>query len=195
MYWCMSPSITASARLYARLPVPPGTSASGTPPSSLYWCQRSSSSSSAAARNWRIATSPSVRPAVAKAAGGSAKSRVPAIAPAPTAAPLSTKERRVVKCPDWSVLSILSPVEFGGQGAWALHGWLDQPNDPVGAIRHNIVFRLRDSHGQWAAIQGAATDAAARPHRSLSIDRVWSGAGDNRAAIFGTNAPACTPRS
>src|ERR1700694_58210 len=60
MYWSMSPSSWLRASWYGPLPLPPGTSLSWIPPSSLYCCHRSVSRISAAAKNLRIAASPFV---------------------------------------------------------------------------------------------------------------------------------------
>src|SRR6266487_5627194 len=77
------------------------------PPSSLYCCQRSVSSVSSAARNRRIAPSPGVRPPLARAFGGSANSRPAPTVAAPATAPLSKKERRLLRCSDRSVASMV----------------------------------------------------------------------------------------
>src|SRR5262245_46688128 len=74
------------------MPLPPGTSASCTPPSSLYWIQKSASSISSAAGNRSRAASPGVRPPAAYAL---LTSNPPAAAPAPTANPFSKKDRRL----------------------------------------------------------------------------------------------------
>ena len=63
---------------------------------------------SAAARKRRIAASPLVRPPLAKAGEASVSSRPAPRVPAPSAAPLTRKERRFVRCPDCSVVSIIS---------------------------------------------------------------------------------------
>src|SRR4051812_35441029 len=115
MYWSMSLSITASARVYARFPLPPATSASWTPPSSLYCFQRSASSSSAAARNLRIAASPAGSPSPASAAGVSIRNLPAPRVRAPAAAPLTRKDRRLVRCSDDSFIDVLL---FGGTGGY-----------------------------------------------------------------------------
>src|SRR6266567_1004068 len=92
MYWGMSESSTCSAAVYAALPLPPGTSLSWIPPSSLYCCQKSVSRISAAAKKRRIAASPGVRPPLASASDASPSNSAPsAAAPAP-----SRNERRLV---------------------------------------------------------------------------------------------------
>src|SRR5712692_158495 len=81
------------------------------PPSSLYCCHASVSRISAAARNRRMAASPGVRPplrSAARAADPSASSRPAAIVPAPSASPPSTKERRLVRGANCSVVSMIS---------------------------------------------------------------------------------------
>src|SRR3954451_7143764 len=113
MYWSMSLSITASARVYARFPLPPATSASWTPPSSLYCFQRSASSSSAAARNLRIATSPAGSASPASAAGVSIRSLPAPRVRAPAAAPLARKARRLVRCSDDSFICVLLLLGLG----------------------------------------------------------------------------------
>src|SRR6266851_67205 len=88
IYWAMSLSSTGRAAVYCALPLPPGTSLSWMPPSSLYCCQKSVSRISAADRNRRMAASPGVRPplsASAKAGTPLARRAAP-MAPAPTAA-------------------------------------------------------------------------------------------------------------
>src|ERR1700730_4316060 len=95
----MSPSNTLRAAVYGALPLPPGTSLSWIPPSSLYCCHRSASMISAADRNLRMAASPCVRPALSSAANAVtplASSPEPTV-PAPAASPVSKKERRLVK--------------------------------------------------------------------------------------------------
>src|SRR5712691_10756998 len=94
------------------------------PPSSLYCCQASVSSVSAAARKRRIAASPGVRPPLAEAGVASANSRPAAIVAAPAAAPLSRKERRLLRCSDCSVVSMIfslsnRPCQRAGGGAGA----------------------------------------------------------------------------
>src|SRR5579883_2253949 len=84
------------------LPLPPGTSLSWMPPSSLYCCHKSLSMISAAARNRRIATSPLVRPlllvplALAKAGTAVVNSPELMVVAAPTATLVRRKERRLV---------------------------------------------------------------------------------------------------
>src|ERR1043166_79191 len=90
----MSESSTATAAVYSGLPVPPGTSGSCTPPSSLYWIQKSASSNSNAAGNRSNAASPSVRPPLASAVRMLANSPAP-IVPAVRAIVLPRKERRL----------------------------------------------------------------------------------------------------
>src|SRR6266700_5081517 len=106
----MSPSSTSRPATYGALPLPPGTSLSWMPPSSLYCCHRSLSMISIAARNLRMATSPCVRralPSWAKAGNPLANSPVP-MAPAPTtASPLRKKERRPVEYLDCCVLCFM----------------------------------------------------------------------------------------
>src|SRR3954470_14549132 len=113
MYWFMSSSSTSTASVYASFPLPPGTSPSWMPASSLYCCQRSDSMISAAARNRRIAASPLVRrpplalvwPFFAKTSGGSTSKRPTAVAPTPSAAPLYISERRLIRSCGWWVVS------------------------------------------------------------------------------------------
>src|SRR5712691_9201153 len=84
----MSPSSTLRASVYTELPLPPGTSLSWIPPSSLYCCHRSVSRVSAAARNLRIAASPGVRrPDFSSGALLRAKSPSPSRAAPQVAAP------------------------------------------------------------------------------------------------------------
>src|SRR6266581_5267799 len=85
----------------AALPLPPGTSLSWMPPSSLYCCHRSLSRISTAARNLRMATSPCVRLAfLSSAKDGNDNpfdnSPVPKSLAPPTTSPLLKKERRLV---------------------------------------------------------------------------------------------------
>src|SRR6476660_8067800 len=107
MYCDMSLSSTSSARTYAGLPLPPGTSASWIPPSSLYCCHKSASMSSAAASNRRIAASPAVRPPLARAVGALANSPAPMV-PAPTASDLPKKERRLMELFEGLTISFIS---------------------------------------------------------------------------------------
>src|SRR5215469_4922136 len=58
MYWGKSLSSISSAVVYAGIPVPPDTSLSWIPPSSLYWIQKSLSRISAAAAKRSSAASP-----------------------------------------------------------------------------------------------------------------------------------------
>src|SRR5439155_27041657 len=83
-------------RVYSGLPVPPGTSESWTPPSSLYWIQKSASSNSSAAGNRSSAASPAVRPPRASAVRMLVNSPAP-IVPAPTASDLPRNERRLIE--------------------------------------------------------------------------------------------------
>src|SRR6266699_4306088 len=92
----MSSSRTSRAAVYFALPLPPGTSLSWTPPSSLYWTQKSVSSISAAAANRSSAASPGVRPPLASAVRVLTKNPAP-IVPAPTASDLPKKERRLIE--------------------------------------------------------------------------------------------------
>src|SRR2546427_2121629 len=113
MYCGMSSSSASSAPVYFAFPLPPGTSLSWIPPSSLYCCHRSVSRISAAARNLRIAASPCVRPALPASARAGAPLKSPeTVAPAPTASPVPKKERRLVLCPGYlgacSMISSLS---------------------------------------------------------------------------------------
>src|SRR5207249_4266199 len=77
-------------------PLPPGTSLSWTPASSLYWTQKSVSSISAAAANRSNAASPGVRPPLASAFRMLVNSPAPPMVPAPTASDLPKKERRLI---------------------------------------------------------------------------------------------------
>ena len=95
MYCAMSSSRTASASAYAGFPLPPGTSRSWMPASSLYCCQRSDSRISAAARNRRIAASPLGESAARHPPQQLSASNPAPTAPAPTAAPLSKNDRRL----------------------------------------------------------------------------------------------------
>src|SRR5437588_3191491 len=103
MYWGMSPSSFFRALTYGVLPLPPGTSLSWTPPSSLYCCQRSLSMISAAARNRRMATSPGVTSPLAFAVGVFSNNPAPMV-PAPTASDLPKKERRLREPFDRSIV-------------------------------------------------------------------------------------------
>src|SRR5262249_42486146 len=91
----MSESSTSKAAVYSGLPLPPGTSESWTPPSSLYWIQKSASSISRAAGNRSSAASPGVRPPLASAVRMLANNPAP-IVPAPSAIVLPRKERRLM---------------------------------------------------------------------------------------------------
>src|SRR6266702_6868414 len=100
----MSSSSTSSALVYVGLPLPPGTSLSWIPPSSLYCCQRSVSRISAAARNRRIAASPLVRlplcssgPFFAKADELLANSPTPTVAALAAVNPFFTNLRRLIE--------------------------------------------------------------------------------------------------
>src|SRR6266480_1081730 len=101
----MSSSSTARAAVYNGLPLPPGTSSSWMPPSSLYWIQKSASSISAAAANRSKAASPGVRPPLASAVRMLVNSPAPPMVPAPTANDLPRKERRLIKRLDRSTFS------------------------------------------------------------------------------------------
>src|SRR5215831_14375209 len=108
----MSLSSFFSAAVYRRLPVPPGTSLSWMPPSSLYCCHRSVSRISSADRKRRIAASPADRlPLLTAAAAGepTASTRPTPVAAAPNAAPPIRKERRLVlRC---SLVSMITPSD------------------------------------------------------------------------------------
>src|SRR6516162_10405307 len=99
MYWGKSESRFFSLAVKNLFPVPPGTSLSGIPPSSLYCTQKSLSRISAAAANLRRAASPGVRPPLS--ASRSSPRRVSS--PVPTAAvpaavsPLLMNERRLIE--------------------------------------------------------------------------------------------------
>src|SRR5262249_2040727 len=100
MYCGISESSSSSAVVYGSLPLPPGTSSSWMPPSSLYCCQRSVSRISRAARNLRIAASPLLK----RRLGSSVtwlntsllSSSRPTAAEAADAMPVLRIERRVV---------------------------------------------------------------------------------------------------
>src|SRR5215469_12233564 len=102
MYCGISESSSCSAFVYLSFPLPPGTSLSWTPPSSLYCCQKSVSRVSSAERKRRMAASPGVRPPLAPARVGTplTKRAVPMAPAPPTASPLRKKERRLVACCD-----------------------------------------------------------------------------------------------
>src|SRR5437764_587649 len=105
MYCAMSESSIASALVYAVLPLPPGTSPSWTPPSSLYCCQKSVSKISAADRKRRIDSSPSDSRCRRRAeASGTSANRPAPSAPAPVVA---MNERRLLRN---RALSADSPV-------------------------------------------------------------------------------------
>src|SRR5689334_22438728 len=111
MYCAMSESSTATAAAYAGFPLPPGTSESWIPASSLYCCHRSVSRISSAARNRRIAASPLLRePVFAIALADCSVSSDAPIAPAPTAALCSRNDRRFVatdSCSSDSLMTLL----------------------------------------------------------------------------------------
>ena len=75
--------------------LPPGTSSSWMPPSSLYWIQKSASSSSSAAGKRSSAASPGERPPLASAVRMLPNSPAPMV-PAPRAIVLPRKERRLM---------------------------------------------------------------------------------------------------
>src|SRR5207253_8555372 len=100
----MSSSSTESASWYAGFPLPPGTSLSWIPPSSLYWIQKSASSISSAAGNRSRAASPGVRLPLALADRVLIKNPAPTV-PAPTASDLPKKDRRLIKRLDRSTFS------------------------------------------------------------------------------------------
>src|SRR3954452_7476483 len=131
MYRGTSLSSAERPRVYGLFPLPPGRSRSWMPPSSLYCSHRSASRSSAAARNWRMATSPLVRPPSAEAGGGWASRRPAPMAPTPTAAPLSRNERRFVKRPDGSIFSTIFLLCNEQRVAARCY---DGPNDAAGVV-------------------------------------------------------------
>src|SRR6516164_9497887 len=90
----MSVSSIARAAVYSELPVPPGTSGSGIPPSPLYWIQKSASSSSSAAGNRSSAASPDVRQPRPAFAVSIPPSKPTPIVPAPAASDLRRNARR-----------------------------------------------------------------------------------------------------
>src|SRR5256885_8540081 len=96
----MSSSSTSKASVYGSLPLPPGTSASWIPPSSLYCCHRSVSRISAAARNLRIDASPLDREPLLSSRSWantdelSDSSPAPMVAAPATANPFFMNERR-----------------------------------------------------------------------------------------------------
>src|SRR4029077_495524 len=98
MYCGMSPSSSSNALVYGLLPLPPGTSLSWMPPSSLYCCHRSVSRISAADRNLRMAASPWVSsPPPPSANAAAARPSGPRVAPAPTASPVAKNDRRLIE--------------------------------------------------------------------------------------------------
>src|SRR5713226_8886063 len=201
MYWSMSPSRTLSASVYRRLPLPPGTSLSWMPPSSLYCCQASVSRISAAARNLRMAASPGVRPplpASAKAGDACANSRAAPTVPAPTASPPTKKERRLVTCSDCSVVSMISSfwssaskrerqmhlsavtrspggARGRGRAGWAKNG---SPADIATGLTPSATARIylvtRPEPGGPADATAPARDPRGRPEAHCS----WAGAPD-----------------
>src|SRR4029079_11527811 len=167
MYWFMSSSSTATASAYAGLPLPPGTSLSWMPASSLYCCQRSVSISSAAARNRRIAASPFVRPpfgppfgrGLASASDGSSnRPPAPRLA-APTAAPFSRKERRLVTSCDWSLASII----FSSRSAPSRAG------GPRGLVSFHVRDRRRVFHPRERQTSIAASGKLAIPANGYPV--------------------------
>src|SRR5438270_5095815 len=78
------------------LPLPPGTSLSWRPQSSLYCCHISVSMISAADRNLKISASPWMRVPVAYAVFRPLSNNVPPIVPAPTASDFPKNERRLI---------------------------------------------------------------------------------------------------
>src|SRR6202040_3381938 len=96
----MSPSRTFKAAMYGALPLPPGTSLSWIPPSSLYCCHRSVSRISAAARKRRMATSPAVGMPLRGEASAAVVSKEPADRDAPATPRPLRKERRLTPLPD-----------------------------------------------------------------------------------------------
>src|SRR6516162_10991807 len=90
----MSPSICTRRSVYGLLPLPPGTSLSWIPPSSLYCCHRSVSRISSAARKRRMLASPKLSvPLPADADDGRMSDSMPIAAGA--AKPERSRERRV----------------------------------------------------------------------------------------------------
>src|SRR6185437_14685148 len=146
MYWSMSSSRTATASVYAEFPLPPGTSPSWMPASSLYCCQRSVSMISAAARKRRIAASPRVRPpACAKAGASSRTSRPTPKVAAPATAPLARKERRLVRLPCSSGVSMVSSL--------ALCGAVDRRGEGMpSTIAERDGTRHRRKHPGWVPV-------------------------------------------
>src|SRR4051794_8239109 len=149
MYWGMSLSSTERALVYGLFPLPPGRSRSWIPPSSLYCSHRSASRSSAAARNWRMATSPLVRPPSAEAGEGWASRRPAPMAPTPTAAPLTRNERRSVKLRDGSMCSTIFSYTNCWQQRVAARGYdglndaadVGPPQQPCPTARYDAPIR------------------------------------------------------
>ena len=104
--------------MYSALPVPPGTSLSWMPHSSLYCCHASVSRISAADRNRRIASSPFVSPPRRPSArlGNTPTATVPA----PAASPVCKNERRLI-VPDCKPIS-------------------SRPSCIISNLIHNFVF-------------------------------------------------------
>src|SRR2546428_3688736 len=143
------------------------------PASSLYCCQRSVSMISAAARNRRIAASPWVRPPLASASDGSSnRPPAPRLA-APTAAPLSRKDRRLVRSRDCSLasMSFSSPnLAVSGVPPEGLVSFHDRegrrvfhPREPLTSIAaYGKLAVTASAHLQRPRIRAAARRTGAR---------------------------------
>src|SRR6266436_83289 len=156
MYCDMSESSSSSAATYAGLPLPPGTSLSWIPPSSLYCCHRSVSRISAVARNLRIAASPFGRlPLCSSGLGWPRTVEVLTNSPAPTVAaptavnPFFTNERRLVELFKPFSRSFIGGISFLG---------LDIENRAAG-VNHRGPLRRYDFDG-WALQLTAQRDCA-----------------------------------
>src|SRR5207245_1770178 len=117
----MSSSSTARSAVYIGLPLPPGTSGSWMPPSSLYWIQKSASSISSAAGNRSSAASPVVKPPrLASAIRLPPNTPTPTV-PAPTASELRRNERRLIKL--FRALTLFSKLCSRGRFALLLESF------------------------------------------------------------------------
>src|SRR5262249_30923297 len=131
------------------MPVPPGTSASWIPPSSLYWIQKSASSiSSAAGKRSRSASVPSGPPLAVRVL---IKNPAPTV-PAPTARDLPKKDRRLMERLDDLIFSS-GFTAFG-------YSW---PLPRSGAVDLILVFISEESQPSCRAPHGKGNTVVTLP--------------------------------
>src|SRR5439155_23009 len=193
----MSSSSTSSAAVYVGLPLPPGTSLSWMPPSSLYCCQKSVSRISAAARNLKIAASPllSFDDAGLSARALAALPNGAKPTPTPAATPVARNERRLTPVSDFSpgAATVPSRLAFGDSVALRMSTLL--VSSYLGCyFRHDAAgagsFPDRASHCERRArLQERLSEAGIRALAGEGSRQPGAGSATRRRALTRQKSP------